>query len=152
MKEICRRSFMRKGVALAAAGIGALVGFPALAYLVTSSRAAPAVTRVPLGKIALGPEPVAVALTYTIRDTWRETPRQALVYARQTAAGVEVLSSRCTHLGCTVRWDAGGRRFACPCHGSAFDAQGQVLHGPAERPLARYPVGLQDGQPYVELT
>ncbi len=41
----------------------------------------------------------------------------------------------CTHLGCTVPWDAEQNRFVCPCHGSQYDAEGRVLQGPAARSL-----------------
>jgi cytochrome b6-f complex iron-sulfur subunit len=47
-----------------------------------------------------------------------------------------VLSSICTHLGCTV--DIQDDRLVCPCHGSTFDRAGKVLQGPAEVPLSRY--------------
>ena len=46
-----------------------------------------------------------------------------------------VLSAVCTHLGCTVQWNQEKREFACPCHGSHFDADGSVLSGPAPRAL-----------------
>lgn len=50
------------------------------------------------------------------------------------------LSLSCTHLGCRVRpLRSGG--FACPCHGSRYDAQGRPVEGPARRPLA--PVALE---------
>jgi len=55
-------------------------------------------------------------------------------------AGVFALSAVCTHLGCTVRWEAGA--FVCPCHGSAYDGLGQVTQGPAPRPLQSVWVGL----------
>ncbi len=45
------------------------------------------------------------------------------------------LNPRCPHLGCTVDWNTEQQRFICPCHGSQFDAVGQVLHGPANQPL-----------------
>lgn len=48
------------------------------------------------------------------------------------------LSPICTHLGCTV--DIEQARLVCPCHGSSYDREGRVLRGPAEYPLARYPV------------
>jgi len=41
----------------------------------------------------------------------------------------------CTHLGCTVAWKPEQSRFVCPCHGSQYDAQGQVVQGPARRNL-----------------
>lgn len=51
-----------------------------------------------------------------------------------------VISAICTHLGCTVQ--SRGDRFACPCHGSVFDAQGVVLGGPAPRPLPWFELSL----------
>ncbi len=39
----------------------------------------------------------------------------------------------CTHLGCTVEQAASG--FSCPCHGSRYDAQGNVTRGPARKSL-----------------
>ncbi len=47
--------------------------------------------------------------------------------------GLYAISMTCTHLGCTVALSAGG--FACPCHGSKFDASGRVVGGPAPRGL-----------------
>jgi cytochrome b6-f complex iron-sulfur subunit len=55
------------------------------------------------------------------------------------------LSRTCTHLGCSVGWEEKEHRFLCPCHGTAFDRQGEVLGGPAPRPLDTYPVSLEDG-------
>jgi len=50
------------------------------------------------------------------------------------------VSPICTHLGCTVEIEES--RLVCPCHGSNYDREGRVLRGPAEHPLARYPVEL----------
>merc|ERR1712100_539804 len=42
----------------------------------------------------------------------------------------------CTHLGCVVPWSNANNKFICPCHGSQYDAQGMVVHGPAPLSLA----------------
>lgn len=54
------------------------------------------------------------------------------------------ISSVCTHLGCTVAWDATTQEFACPCHGSKFDAEGQNIQGPARQPLEQVTVVIKD--------
>lgn len=46
------------------------------------------------------------------------------------------ISAVCTHLGCAVNWDQSEQAFVCPCHGSRYDALGQVTRGPAPRALA----------------
>jgi Rieske Fe-S protein len=66
------------------------------------------------------------------------------VYLRREASGrVVALLARCTHRGCQPEVVAG--RFVCPCHGSEFTLLGEVLEGPAERPLTRYPVSEVGG-------
>jgi len=37
----------------------------------------------------------------------------------------------CTHLGCTVPWNAGQNKYMCPCHGSQYNNEGKVIRGPA---------------------
>lgn len=52
--------------------------------------------------------------------------------------GFTAVSPICTHRGCTV--DVAGDSLVCPCHGSTYDRQGNVLEGPAQRSLTSFPV------------
>jgi glycine/D-amino acid oxidase-like deaminating enzyme/nitrite reductase/ring-hydroxylating ferredoxin subunit len=56
---------------------------------------------------------------------------------RDESGGLHAVSLRCTHLGCLTRWNDAERSWDCPCHGSRFDPDGNVLAGPAAKPLER---------------
>lgn len=63
----------------------------------------------------------------------------------------KVLSSVCTHLGCTPNWIEEKNRFECPCHGSLFDDKGVVVSGPAPGPLPWYDLSRgTDGRLFVD--
>lgn len=72
------------------------------------------------------------------------------VYLRRTPSGdLVALLASCTHNGCQpAPIDA---RLVCPCHGSEFSLTGEVLQGPAERPLTRYRVIEDEGEIVVWL-
>jgi len=46
----------------------------------------------------------------------------------------------CTHGACEVAWEPETDEVVCPCHGSRFSETGEVLEGPADRPLRAYPI------------
>jgi cytochrome b6-f complex iron-sulfur subunit len=64
--------------------------------------------------------------------------------ARLKDGGFLALSRTCTHLGCTVPWSEKEMQFACPCHGSAFDITGNVIHAPASRALDIYAITIEN--------
>jgi Rieske Fe-S protein len=56
--------------------------------------------------------------------------------AKDTAGTLNVFAVNCSHLGCSVAFNADGKIFQCPCHGSQFFIDGRVAHGPAAYPLS----------------
>ncbi len=65
-----------------------------------------------------------------------DMPRAVLV--RLTDGDPIALLASCTHQGCQP--DLIGDRMICPCHGSEFSLDGEVLQGPASQPLTRFEV------------
>jgi cytochrome b6-f complex iron-sulfur subunit len=59
-----------------------------------------------------------------------------------TAGGLIALYKSCTHLDCMFNWNEQEQTFICPCHGSRFDRQGNLMTGPAPRSLDRFVVEL----------
>lgn len=48
------------------------------------------------------------------------------------------LSRICTHQGCTVSYNSSDKQLVCPCHGARYNTNGNVINGPATRPLTVY--------------
>jgi glycine/D-amino acid oxidase-like deaminating enzyme/nitrite reductase/ring-hydroxylating ferredoxin subunit len=60
----------------------------------------------------------------------RQGLRKVAVY-RDERGAIHERSAVCPHLGCIVDWNDAEKTWDCPCHGSRFDARGQVINGPA---------------------
>lgn len=63
------------------------------------------------------------------------------------AGGYAAVSPVCTHQGCTV--DVQSRHLVCPCHGSTYTREGEVVRGPAPLPLRRFPLRMEVGDMLV---
>lgn len=57
--------------------------------------------------------------------------------SRDEDGTVHTLAATCTHMGCVVGYNDAERSWDCPCHGSRFDQEGAILHGPATEPLPK---------------
>ena len=64
-----------------------------------------------------------------------EHGRKKIAVWKDAQGNAHSLSASCTHMGCTVTWNNADLTWDCPCHGSMFTREGQVIHGPATEPL-----------------
>ncbi|MGO4539176.1 FAD-dependent oxidoreductase [Paenibacillus sp. 2TAB19] len=64
----------------------------------------------------------------------RHNGKRAGAY-RDKSGKLYIVDTTCTHMGCEVEWNNGDRTWDCPCHGSRFSVNGDVIEGPAEQPL-----------------
>lgn len=93
---------------------------------------------------------VAVALTDLADGArtivrWRDRP----VEVARIGGEVRARSLICTHMSCTVRWEAARGRYVCPCHHGEFDAAGLPVAGPPTGPLQAVPVTVEGGTAWV---
>ena len=132
---LSRRQFIQFGMAaLGATWAGTWMQtrlFPAEA----SSQEAQPVT-IPLTELPVGG---SKAITYG------STP----VLVLRTPESIKAFSLVCTHLGCTVPWQANKQEFYCPCHDGRFAQFGEVLGGPPPIPLEEFPVRVEGDQVIV---
>lgn len=56
---------------------------------------------------------------------------------RDSSGKLHAVSAVCTHMGCLVEWNNAAGTWDCPCHGSRFSPQGEVIAGPAEDKLEK---------------
>jgi len=66
-----------------------------------------------------------------------------VIVLREANGEIKAFSAKCTHLGCTVSYEAPMNRFHCYCHDSLFDLDGKNIGGPARAPLAPFRVDIK---------
>lgn len=64
-----------------------------------------------------------------------ELDGERVACARDADGTLTTVSAYCTHMGCIIHWNGAEQTWDCPCHGSRFHPDGEVLAGPAETPL-----------------
>lgn len=149
-QEIVARRKIFAWVTAAAAGlIGLGLGIPLVGYLLGPAFKRREQTWVDVGDAhgLKAEDPTQLNYVSTAKDGWMESKVEKAVWAvKQSGGDVTVFSPMCTHLGCGYRWDAGEKKFLCPCHGSVYNVKGEVLAGPAPRPLDTLPAKVENGR------
>ena len=155
-QEVSRRDFIKGTAAVVGALIGALIGIPSVAFLLSPALKSGAETGV---VITLGPMenyPIGVPTRFDFTQTkvngWERTATNYGLYVvRKSEREVRVFSDVCTHLGCRVTWHADQKHYVSPCHDGHFDVLGNVISGPPPRPLDEFVTKIEGGELFVQL-
>lgn len=145
-KGVDRRKFFIRATQALGVAISAGLGIPALIYLLKSPRSiAPGgwvdAADLTLLKLRI---PEEISFRRIRKDGWKLiTERSTAWVVKLSEKEVVAYTPQCTHLGCAYHFEESEGAFLCPCHTSNFSIEGQVLNGPAPRPLDRYPVKVQ---------
>jgi len=157
-EHINRREFMKTTVYIVGGVIGAVVGIPAIGYLVDPAfKSGSKEAWIPIGKMEDMPElnkPYPFSFTRVQVNGWERTSTSHggfVIRKSEDPEDILILNSRCTHLACTVNWKDEEDIFLCPCTDASFDLEGQVLDGPPPRPLDRYGEFRITGEGILEL-
>ncbi len=117
-----RRDFLKLVTTAVLSATGVIVGAGLFRFLDFESEP------IPQTDFDLGP-----ASSFPVGSRTMEPDVPALII--NAPEGFKAISLVCTHLGCTVEPSTEG--FSCPCHGSRYDGQGNVVRGPAMQALRR---------------
>jgi menaquinol-cytochrome c reductase iron-sulfur subunit len=147
--HISRRDFITLTTAAVGTFIGAVIGLPAIAYLIDPAlKAGSSDAWIPLGKLdsfEIG-KPSLSTFTRSKVNGWEKTVNSYGVFVlRKSENDVVATSNKCTHLSCRVNWNPDQQQYICPCHDAHFDINGNILAGPPPRPLDTYETKVEDG-------
>lgn len=156
-------------------GVGALIGgivtVPALGFMIAPAFVDQGYDEVDLGPLANFPQNEWVTATFQSNrsEPGAVSKRTAFIRNNGVADGVPsltIISNRCAHMGCptqpggllqkpnevqtdsgtvTLRVTQGLSGFTCPCHGGAYDNEGNRTAGPPVRALDRYEFLIREG-------
>lgn len=152
---LSRRGFIAGATALIGGVISAVLGLPAIAYLISPGlEKTETDVWVPLGpvdKLVEG-QPTLFQFTRTQRTGWEATAISYGVYViRKGSDEYDVFSNVCTHLSCRYTWREDLNHFFCPCHDGHYAKDGTVLAGPPPRPLDRFEHRIENGTLFVHV-
>lgn len=133
-----RRSFFKWAIHGLGALFGAVLGIPAVAYLIDArnrpARQSSYKTVARLSELAIN-EPKQVVVTDVRTDAWTLHPSDVVGrvwLVRREDNSVDAYTTICPHLGCSINFDEQKKQFVCPCHGGYFDIHGKRLEEPGK--------------------
>jgi menaquinol-cytochrome c reductase iron-sulfur subunit len=152
---LSRNDFVKVTVGALGAIMGAIVGIPAIGYLISPAlKIQKAEAWIALGPLANYPvgTPTPFSFTRTKVNGWEKTVNTYGGYVlRKSEADTVVFSNVCTHLSCRVTWQPDVQEYVCPCHDGHFDINGLVVKNPPPRPLDQYETKVEDGNLSIHL-
>jgi len=143
-----RREFVSIVTAAAGTVMGAIIGIPAIGYLIAPAlQKVSADTWIPVGPLANYPVGVPILFNFnrTTVSGWVQTVNSYGVYIiKQENGSIIALSNKCTHLSCRVNWKPEDSAYVCPCHDAWFTITGDKIKGPQPRPLDSYETKIEN--------
>jgi len=153
--NLTRRGFIKGSMMFIGGLIGATIGVPTIAYLLSPSlRKVEDESVVDLGSLDKYPVgiPILFEFTRTKINGWERTGLNYGVYVlRQNDRSVRVFSDICTHLACRVKWYPDQKHYISPCHDGHFDIVGNNVSGPPPRPLDEFATKIENGNLFIQL-
>jgi Rieske Fe-S protein len=164
-----RSKFLEGATLGIGAAIGGLVTVPALGLMVAPAFVDQGQKEVDLGPLDEFPEGEFTIATFLTDPDEGEVSRRTAYIRNNGDLSFTIISNRCVHLGCPVQPTGlplddekkevhmkggltvdlvpvkGTSGFACPCHGGAYDKEGNRTSGPPVRSLDRYAYAIKDG-------
>ncbi len=136
-----RRSFIQIGLGAVGLGYAGIIGYPIYQYLSTPAQKAAAAGNV----------------TSTTLDGADKLPAKSVMmfkFGSEPAMLIHhadgswvALGAVCSHLGCTVSFEADKNRIFCACHGGVYDPKtGETVSGPPPKGLKKFKVEVTDGR------
>ena len=136
--EMNRQTFVRTAIGGAGVCYAAALGYPVFRYLQSPVEQAETASTVKEVTLDAAKVPAGSALMFKFGS------RPAMLIHHADNSWVALLAV-CSHLGCTVQYDAPKDRIACACHGGVYNSHtGANVSGPPPRPLERLEAKVTD--------
>jgi menaquinol-cytochrome c reductase iron-sulfur subunit len=155
LPPVNRRSFLGALLGVGSLFVGALLSVPLLRFaLFPLLRRTTELKISPVGELSEFSsltEPVMRTIQIEQVDGWRKAISERAVYVTKDTRGqLQVFTSVCPHLGCTVPWNKEKNQFVCPCHGGTFAMDGTRISGPSLRGMDTLETSIEGGQLMVQ--